>query len=199
MGTDATVGGTLDVTGATSVSSLATTGDTTTTQGIGAAGTEGTVTSERGIGGIHLTTVTFTYDLAVTAAALAGGAQVYTFPAHRICLIGLDIDGTLTSVGAGGAAADTPDVGVGVLVGSGANATLNAVGATAENIITGAAAAACAVAPGTAHDSNTAVGTANGMFLDASSSLYFNLADTWSGVDTVRYSGTAHILWAEMV
>jgi hypothetical protein len=168
------------------------------TTAVGAIAADGTLVNEESFGPFHRTTLTFTDTITVGAAALAGGAACYTFPAVRTLIMGLSIDGTITSVGAGGAVGDTPDVGVGILAGTGANATLNLVGATAENIITGAASGAVAVAPGVDHDSNTLVGLGNGIVLAASQTVWANFADTWSGADDVTYAGTMIIVWAAL-
>lgn len=170
----------------------------TSTTSVGTIGADGTLVNEETFGPFHRTTLTFTDTITVAAAALAGGASCYTFPAVRTLIMGLSIDGTITSVGAGGAVGDTPDVGVGILAGTGANATLNAVGATAENVITGAASGAVAAAPGVAHDSNTAVGLGNGLVLAASQTIWANFADTWAGADNVTYAGTMIIIWAAL-
>lgn len=85
----------------------------------------------------HVTVLTLTAtDLGAPTAGgnSAHGALIYTFPAgtHLHSVSHFNVGLTL-----GGVTTDTPDVGLGSLIGSGANATLNAVGATAEDYITG--------------------------------------------------------------
>jgi hypothetical protein len=193
-----TVGGTLGVTGATSLAAVSTTGATTTTSGVGAIGADGSLTSERGISGVHLTKLTFAKSATVAAAALSWGGECYTMPAVRTVILGLSIDGYMQSTGAGGAVGDVGEVGVGVLVGSGAAATLAAVGANAENIITGTAHTAVAADTSGVADVATAVGLGAGLVLAASAVIYANAAGTWSGADDVAFAGTMHVCWAEL-
>lgn len=202
LGTVTTVdinGGTVDgaTVGANSASTgafttLSTTGAMTTTSGVGAAASEGTLVSEEGGGGQHLSKLTFTNDTAAAGAALADGALVYTFPAIPCLVRGVYVSGTLTAATETG----TPEIGVGTLVGSGANATLGAVGATAEDIIEGTASEAFA-SGGTAFTRNSAVAKLP-LVVAASSVLHVNYALGYTATETVTVAGTVWIDWVEL-
>jgi hypothetical protein len=130
-------------------------------------------------------------------AALADGYLLYTFPAGALVIdyaymtMGLTLAEDTTA---------TPDVGLGTVIASGANALLSATG-TFENIITGQTAADAA---GTA-TVKTALPTAGTPFIietgDAHT-LHFNIADTWAdtaGADlTGDIAGTVTIHWTLM-
>jgi len=92
---------------------------------------------------------------------------------------------------------DTPDVGLGTVIGTGAVATLDGTG-TFENIITGQT----AVADGTA-EVKTALPTANVPFIIESGdarTIHFNVADAWAddtSTDlTADIAGTVVIVWS---
>ena len=92
----------------------------------------------------------------------------------------------------------TADLGIGTTVGSGANATLDAVAAAAENIITGSTTANCS---GTAE-----VLTVGDQVLvievGGDHTVYLNIADTWAdtaGSDlTGDFAGTVVLEWMFM-
>lgn len=164
-------------------------------------GTAGTgVTASTTGDGVNFTTVlTISATDALTLAdnaAIADGHAIFTFPAGSILV------GAVTmSVGVTAAStelqADTPDVGLGTLVGSGAVATLNLVDAAAENIITGQTAAD---ANGTA-----TVASANPSLIIATGDshvVYLNVADTWAddtgGDLTADIAGTVTINWTKI-
>jgi hypothetical protein len=91
--------------------------------------------------------------------------------------------------------ADTPDVGLGTLKGDGANATLDAVGAAAENILTGQTAADVTGTKTTKGVSDQAlvINPADAR------TIYLNIADTWAGADTmVKATGTIVIEWVNL-
>lgn len=101
---------------------------------VGTAGTNCTV-AHYGDGRNMRAVVTLT-NVAVTvgqSASLATGALIYTLPAGALL-----IHGAYMSVGLSGVTVtnDTPDLGVGTVIGTGAVATLDGT-ATFENIITG--------------------------------------------------------------
>lgn len=109
---------------------------TSTSARNGTAGTSVTAV-EYGDGTHHTTVLTLTacsLGAPNAGANSAVGALIYTLPAgvhlHSVSYmdVGLTI-GTVTT--------DTPDVGIGSLIGSGVQATLDAVGATAEDYVTG--------------------------------------------------------------
>ena len=149
------------------------------------AGTAGTgVTAVESGDGVHMrVTMTlsgFAVGTSADNAALAVGAAIYTLPAgvYAINVSHLNVGVTIADANT----AQTPEIGLGTTVGSGANATLGAVGAGAENIIEGAAVADC---DGTAKVI-TDVPTANIPLVIGSTDshvIYLNLAATWADMD----------------
>ena len=188
-----TVAGTLGVTGAASLAALATTGAMTTTSGVGAVAAEGTLVSEEGGGGQHITKLTFTKTTSAAGAALADGARVYTLPAVPCLIRGVYVSGLLIAATETG----TPEVGVGTALASGANATLGAVGATAEDIVEGTASEAFAASPGTAYARNSVVAKCP-QVVAASSVLHVNYALGYSASEDVTVSGTILVDWCEL-
>jgi len=159
----------------------------------GTAGT-GVTAAEYGDGHHHKTVLTVSTNLGAIAggAALGVGHLVYTLPAGAVIVnaaymsMALDEDdGNIT--------ADTPDVGLGTTVASGANATLDAVGAAAENILTGQTAADC--------NGTATVKTVADQILVVETggdhTVYFNVADTWaaSGENDCAIAGTIVLEW----
>jgi hypothetical protein len=146
--------------------------------------------------GVHfLTTLTVSQVDALTTGdnvALADGYLLYTFPVG-VCVIesaymSMGMTATTEQI------ADTPDVGLGTVIATGANAVLSAV-STYENILTGQTAADA---------NNTAtVKTVTGQefVIEAADAhtLHFNVADTWaddtSGDLTADIAGTVKIAW----
>lgn len=125
--------------------------------------------------GIYNTAILTITNVAITvgnSASLATGALIYTLPAGA-CIV----TNAYMSVGISGVSTttDTPDVGLGTTIGSGAVATLDLVGAAAENIITGQA----------ANDTNgtaEVLGVADVGLVVATGgdhTVYFNAADAW--------------------
>lgn len=128
-------------------------------------------------------------------AALAVGYKLYDFPAGPIVVNSAYMSMAVTLAEDTTA---TADVGLGTLIGSGANATLNLVGADAENILTGQTAADCNGTP-TVKTIGSQVWAIEAA---GSHSLYFNVADTWAdtaGADlTGDIAGTVTINWTKM-
>lgn len=126
-------------------------------------------------------------------ASLAGGAAFYTLPDGVHDFVGSMMVGTVN--GAASVTTDTPEIGVGTTVGSGANATLGAVGTEAENI----------AGPGVAASINNGAvrkfGTDSGpvTFTASSASLYLNVADGWADRDAgtvpLTFTGKITIEW----
>ena len=163
------------------------------TDNVGTVGTNVTAV-EAGNATNHLTTLTLA-SVAYTIgdnAALADGALVYTFPAGVIainsvsCSLGL----TLTT---GTPTTDTPEIGLGTVIGSGVNATLGDVAAGAEDI----------AGPAVMDD---VAGTAE-IFSNATPQIlaaadvhlvHVNIADTWADVDdtAATMSGSIYINWS---
>lgn len=129
------------------------------------------------------------------AAALADGYLLYTFPAGPIVVSAAYMSMALTLAEDTTA---TAEVGLGTTIGSGANATLGAVAAAAENIIT---AQVAADANGTATVKTIADQV---LVIEAAGdhTVYFNIADTWAdtaGADlTGDIAGTVTLKWTLM-
>lgn len=166
---------------------------------VGTAGTNVTAV-EYGDGRSHVTVLTAS-NVALTIgdnANLALGAAVYTLPAGAQVI---DYSYLSVAISATDVAnqSDTPEVGLGTTVGSGANATLGAVGTGAENIFEGTAAADC---DGTATVA-TKLPTAGTPLIIASGDshvVYLNLADGWAdGTDqSATASGTIVLVWKHL-
>jgi len=167
------------------------------TSNVGAVNT-GVTAVEYGDGYNHTTVLTVSQVDALTVAdnaALADGYLLYTLPAGA-CVINSAYMTMAVTLAEDTTA--TADVGLGTTVGSGANATLNAVGAAAENILTGQTSADC---NGTA----TVKTVADQVLVIESGgdhTVYFNVADTWAdtaGVDlTGDIAGTVVLNWSFM-
>ena len=143
------------------------------------------------------TTLTFS-GLAVgsvTAVNLAIGKLLYTLPAGVQV-----IDYAYMSVALAGSGtdvdADTPDMGIGTVIGSGAVAVLGGT-ATFEDIITGQ----------TVNDVNgtaevkTALPTAGVPLIRESGdakTIHLNVADGWAGVADITATGTVTIKWTKL-
>lgn len=164
-----------------------------TTSNVGVVGTNVTAV-EQGSSRQHTTVLTLTSaDLGAIAAMAdqAVGAAIYTLPAGAIAVKVAYMSVGLT--GAVGVQGDTPDVGIGTLVGSGANAVLSAVGAGAENIITGQTAAD---ANGTA-TVRTIVNQVLAIETGDSHIVYLNAADGWAAASaTLLATGTVVLEWS---
>jgi len=131
-----------------------------------------------------------------TLPAIAGGANlgvgklIYTLPAGacRIKAAYMSVGITQTQ---GNINADTPDVGIGTVIASGAVATLDGT-ATFENIVTGQTATNCT---GTATVVN--VGTELIITAAGAHTVYLNVADGWaaSGDAAAILRGTVVLHW----
>jgi len=155
----------------------------------------GVTASESGIGEYHITTLTVSTTLPAIAggAALAVGIPVYTLPAGAQLVEGSYMSMALTAAD-GNIDADTPDVGLGTTIASGAVAVLSGTAAF-ENIMTGQTATDCS---GTA--TVKTIGTDLGVETAGSHIVYFNVADTWaaSGETACPVAGTIVLKWVEM-
>ena len=163
---------------------------------VGNAGTVGTgVTAvEAGNDYNHLTTLTLS-GVAFTigdTADLADGALIYTFPAGVISInsVSASLGLTLTT---GTPTTDTPEIGLGTVIGTGANATLGAVAAGAEDI---AGPAVMDDVAGTAEifsNSTAQILAAADVHL-----VHVNIADAWANVDNTAatMAGTVYINWS---
>lgn len=166
--------------------------------GVGTAGT-GVSAVEYGDGQTHQTVL----SLATVLPAIAGGADlgvgvlIYTLPAGAQVIESAYMSVSITQT-EGHIDADTPDVGLGTVIASGAVAVLGGT-ATFEDIITGQTAADCA---GTA-TVKTSIPTAGVSLIreagDAKT-IYLNVADGWaaSGDAAALLGGTVVINWRTM-
>lgn len=139
------------------------------------------------------------------AAAKAFGQKIATFPIGRIVPIGGEI--ALTLVTAATTVSATWEVGLGSVIGSGANATLGAVGATSEDIMEGTSDTTDITTTAISKvKSNAGVllgtqGATAPSVIDGSSTavpLYFNIAGTWGAAENLTISNvkvTVHWLY----
>jgi hypothetical protein len=169
----------------------------TTNANLGTVNTGTSVTTDITDGSRHTTTLSVSTTLPAIAggAALGVGKLLYTFPAGNIRIhsayMSLAITQTQAHINA-----DTPDVGLGTTIASGVNSLLSAVGAAAENFVTGQTAANC---------TGTASTKTVGMNLVIESAddhtLYANAAATWaaSGDAAALLTGTVVIEWSFII
>ena len=153
-------------------------GDDTHNVGIGTPGTN-VVATEYGDGKRHVTLLTLS-AVAITVgdnAALGVGALIYTFPAGAVYIN--STHGSLAMTMADNINTDTPEMGIGTVIASGANATLGAVGLTAEDI---AGPVVLTDTDGTA--SIFVQHTVGDLIIAAADvhTVYVNFADTWANV-----------------
>lgn len=162
-------------------------------------GTEatGTDVAEYGSAGQRSTVIT----LDTTLPAIAGGANlavgklIYTFPAGPIIINSASMSVAITQT-EDNITADTPDVGIGTVIGSGAVAVLGGT-ATFENIITGQTAADCDGTPTV----KTSIPTAGApLVIEAAGAhtVYLNVADGWaaSGDAAALLTGVVTLNWS---
>ena len=172
--------------------------DVITSGNVGAANT-GSTAVEYGDGHTHQTVLT----VATTLPAIAGGANLavgkllYTFPAGAIIVESAYMSLSITQT-QGNINADTPDGGLGTVIGSGVVATLDGTG-TFEDIITGQTFNDCT---GTA-EVKTAIPTAAVPLVieaGAAHTVHFNVADGWaaSGDAAAVLAGTVVLNWRFM-
>ncbi len=146
-----------------------------------------------------LTLAAFAVGLSGDNANLARGATLYTFPAGEIIVESASINVGLTLADA--IQTDTPEIGLGTVAAAGeVQATLGAVGATAEDIMEGVAVADVA---GTAKV-NTDIPTANVPLVIATGAAHtvcLNVADGWADLTApaaITATGTVVINWRFM-
>lgn len=191
-----TMSGGLDVTGAVDITGNLNVASVLTDANVGTANT-GVTAVEYGNGFNHTTVLTVSQTDALTIAdnaALSDGYLLYTLPAGAIVVNSAYMTMGITAASTE-AQSDTPEVGLGTLIGSGVNATLGDVGANAENIL----------GPATADDCNgTAELLTQGKFVAIEAAdahtVYFNVADTWAddtgGDLTADIAGTVVLNWS---
>ncbi len=175
------------------------TGELVNTQNVGVAGAD-VVAVEYGDGMNHTTVMTLTAaDLGVIAGAgnAALGALIYTFPAgahlHEITYSVVSLQGDAPIQ------ADTPDTGIGSVIGAGGIANLN--GTTMEDYIGGFAATDC---NGTTDDNFSVAVAGYGTGISANDTtdikaVHYNCAFNWTGASaTLTATGTVTMKWTTM-
>ncbi len=168
------------------------------TVNVGAAAT-GVTAEEFGDARVHTTVLTINSALPAIAggANLAVGKLLYTFPAG-VQIIDAAYMSIAITQSEGNIDADTPDIGLGNVIASGAVALLSGT-ATFENILTGQTAADCDGTPTVA----TAIPTAGVPLISnaaGSKLVYLNVADGWAvdGDAAAGIAGTVTISWRTM-
>lgn len=169
---------------------------------VGTAGT-GVTAKEYGDGYDHVTVLTLA-DVAVGTITgstnEAFGALIYTFPAgvhvHEVTYmtVGLTTAGTTTT--------DTPDVGIGSVIGTGAVSVLSGT-ATFEDYVTGQTAGDCAGTATTAGPLGATAGVLTGISLNKAAdvkAVHINCADGWAAGATgaLTADGTVVIKWSAL-
>lgn len=153
---------------------------------------------EYGDGVNHITKITlndFVVGSPVAAADLAFGALLYTLPAGAQIIeatyLNVALKGTTNIV------ADTPDVGIGSVIASGAVAVLGGT-PTFEDYVTGQTSGAISGANFIEVATPVTAGVLTGIALNISSStksIYLNAADGWAGAGDVVANGEITIVW----
>jgi hypothetical protein len=164
--------------------------------GLGTAGSSAITVDHYGDGNdvkTELTISGLSYTIA-GAAAEGVGALLFTFPAgahlHEVTYM------NVTLTGGGTVDADTPDVGIGSVIATGAVSVLSGT-PTFEDYITGQTATDCS---GTAITKTTVAtaGALTGISVNESGdtkTVHLNLDDTWAGADTITAAGTVVLKW----
>ena len=161
---------------------------------VGTVGDATVVAKESGNSAYHVTELTLT-DFPVGnptgSANLAFGKLLYTLPAGVLKVNVTKLDIALTSTGST-IEDDTPEIGIGTTLASGAHATLGAAGATTENIIEGSAVADLKGVV-------KSIWTVDRVLTRAQSdvkTVFLNLADGWAGADDgIKASGKITLEW----
>ena len=102
--------------------------------------------------------------------------------------------------GGGTVDADTPDVGIGSVIATGAVSVLGGT-ATFEDYITGSAAADCSGTALVVGPVGAVAGIHTGISLNKAAdvkAVHLNVADTWAGADTMTATGTVVIKWTDL-
>jgi hypothetical protein len=139
-------------------------------------------------------------------ASLALGAQIFEFPAGPILVTGADLKGGVTA--AISVTTDTPEIGLGTVQASGANATLST---TTEDIIDGGAAgyiggiAICPDVAGGLVAKGMLATSKSGVYIATSGgkahTVFLNVADGWADVTAagaVTFTGTVVLTWKKL-
>lgn len=156
----------------------------------------GLTVTEEGDAINHKTIITladFAVGSPVAAADLAFGALLYTLPAGAQIVDAVYADialtGTTTIVG------DTPDVGVGSTIGTGAIALLTTTMIDYyDGVTSGAISGANAITGLKAATAGALTGIALNVAASAKT-IYLNCADGWAGAGDVTATGVIHVIW----
>lgn len=167
-----------------------------TSGNVGTANT-GVTAVEYGDGFYHHTILTISKVDALTVGDnvnLGVGYKIYDFPTGQIVVRSASFKAVALTAGDAATKTDTPDVGLGTTVASGAVAVLSGTAAF-ENILTGQTATNCNGAA-----INAVVGTILAIADGDSHSVYLNAADGWadSTDQTVDLAGEVHLVWSFM-
>ena len=173
-------------------------GSLKTTKNVGTAGTGVTAVN---YGDGYKNTAVLTLDTTLPAiaggASLAVGKLLYTLPTGAVIIDSAYMSVAITQT-EGNITADTPDVGIGTVIGSGAVAVLGGT-ATFENIITGQTATNCS---GTATVKTSIPTAAVPLVIETAGAktIYLNVADGWaaSGDSAALLTGTVVINYTFM-
>lgn len=167
-----------------------------TERGTDGVAATGVTAVESGIGHYHTTVLTVDTVLPDIAggAALSVGKLLYTLPAGAVIVNSANMNLSITQTD-GNITADTPDGGLGTVIGAGANATLNLT-AGAENILTGQTFNDC---NGTA-EVKTVADQVLVIESGGAHTVYFNAGATWSadGDDAAALAGTVTLNWVSL-
>lgn len=162
------------------------------TLNVGTIGSYGTV-AEYGDGSFHKTVISLSGVLPAIAggANLAVGRLIYTLPAGNIRILSACFKSVAITASEANIVADTPVVGLGTVIASGAVALLNGT-ATFQDILAGQALADCA---GTGKVA--AVASTLTVLSTAAHTVHLNVADGWaaSGDLAAAISGDVIITW----
>jgi hypothetical protein len=160
-----------------------------------AADITGLTVDEYGNESFHKTVLTFdevAIGSATGAASLGFGELIYTLPAGA-CLVRAS-KFNLSLQGGGVVDADTPDVGLGTVIASGAVATLDGT-ATFENIHTGQTFNDCNGTEEVKTNLTTSSPFALVIETSAAHTVHLNVADGWAGADDITATGTITLEW----
>ncbi len=175
----------------------------------GTVGASTITAEETSVGSEHTTKLTLTNFAVGTSgdnASLAFGAKIYTWPAGHIIVNKASLVGGLTA--AISVTTDTPEVGLGTVVATGAAATLTT--ATWENIMDGGATGSATDGVGVAPDvAGTLFGKSSlstiSPFIKASGGaardVFLTVADGWADVaaaGAVTFTGTIILNWTKV-
>jgi hypothetical protein len=197
-GSSLTIGAALNIS-ANSVTAISTDGAYESSLNSGTVGAATVTAVEHSDGRNYTTELTlasFVIPAITGAGAEASGALVYTFPAGAHIFSATYHSVAITCPG--GNSADQPELGLGSVEATGANATLGAEGATSEDYTDGSTVADCS---GTALVLGPVLpnaGIHTGIALNATGdtkTVYLNLADTWAAADTITADGTIVFNW----